>query len=168
MQLESTLEGRRRQSASDDWLMVGTRRVRLFCVRNLRARRYVLRLKADGVARVTVPRGGSVTEAKRFAERQSAWLEKQLLRQASAPARSSEWPPGTEIYFRGQRVRLELSGPGEIRFGSETLLVSGTLTDLRPAVERHLRRLAACRRWCRLTEVKRVVRNAAKQPLSDI
>src|SRR5262245_21716362 len=74
--------GSRRESGEpqikQEWLQVGARRVALQTVRHRRARRYVLRLNRDGVARVTVPRGGSIAEAKRFASRHTAWLEKQL------------------------------------------------------------------------------------------
>ena len=132
--------------SDDHWLAAGTRRVRLCFVRNRRARRYILRLRSDGAARVTVPRGGSVAEAKRFAERNVAWLERQLLRQALRPPRPATWPLGTEIYFRGERVRLEPAAngePGLIRFGSEALRIVDTPDDLRPVIERHLRKLAA-------------------------
>ena len=70
-----------------NWLRVGARQVRLCFVRNRRARRYILRLRPDGAARVTVPRGGSLAEANRFAERNVTWLEQQLLRQALRPRR---------------------------------------------------------------------------------
>ncbi len=143
MQLEWFFSRERKEQVEGDWLFVGAQRVRLCFVRNRRARRYVLRLKPDGVARLTVPRGGSVGEARRFAERQTAWLQKQLLRQATMPVRSSEWLLGTEIYFRGQLVRLELSAPGEVRFGTETISVPDAAADMRPGVERHLRQLAA-------------------------
>ena len=43
-----------------EWLSVGGRKIRLVLARHRRARRYVLRLRADGAARVTIPRGGSV------------------------------------------------------------------------------------------------------------
>jgi len=130
----------------DDWLEVGTRRVRLCFVRNRRARRYILRLRPDGTARVTVPRGGSLAEAKRFAERNIAWLEQQLLRQAMQPRRPLPWSLGTEILFRGQGVRLEPGENGEaglIRFDGEVVATSEGSDDLRPAIEQHLRRLAA-------------------------
>jgi hypothetical protein len=132
--------------ADEDWLHIGGRGVRLWLVRNRRARRYVLRLRPDGAARVTIPRGGSEVEAKRFAERNAAWLEQQLLRQATRPRGPQAWPMGTEILFRGERVRLE-PGDGEqggvVRFGSEAVRVTEANADLRPAVERHLRKLAA-------------------------
>jgi len=52
---------------------------------------------------------------------------------------------GTEILFRGDRVRLEAGAEaqgGLVRFGGEAVRVPDTAADLRPAVERHLRRLA--------------------------
>ena len=130
----------------EQWLRVGARPVRLWLVRNRRARRYVLRLRPDGAARVTIPRGGSAAEAKRFAERNAAWLEKQLLRQATRPRGPQAWMAGTEILLRGERVLL-VAGDGEqggvVRFGSEWVRVPEAAGDLRPAVERHLRQLAA-------------------------
>ena len=53
---------------------------------------------------------------------------------------------GTEIFFRGERVRLEPGENGEaglVRFGGEVVPVADAAGDLRPAIERHLRRLAA-------------------------
>lgn len=139
--------GLRQPTASEDhWLVAGTRRVRLWLVHNQRARRYVLRLRPDGAARVTVPRGGSLAEAKRFAERNAAWLEQQLLRQALRPQRPATWLAGMEIFFRGERVRLEQGANGEaglVRFASEVVPVTDTAGDLRPAIEGHLRKLAA-------------------------
>jgi predicted metal-dependent hydrolase len=129
----------------DHWLFVGARPVRLRFARNRRARRYVLRLRPDGSARVTIPRGGSLAEAKSFAAKNAAWLERQLFRQALRPPRPEPWRAGTEILFRGDRVRLEL-GPGSqaglVRFGGEVVPIGEATGDLRPAIERHLWRLA--------------------------
>jgi predicted metal-dependent hydrolase len=130
----------------ESWLRVGPRQVRLCFVRNRRARRYILRLRPDGAARVTIPRGGSLAEANRFAERNVTWLEQQLLRQALRPRRPETWSAGTEIFFRGERVRLESGSNGEaglVRFGSEGVPIADATGDLRPAIERHLWRLAA-------------------------
>jgi predicted metal-dependent hydrolase len=49
-------------------------------VRHPRARRYVVRVRADGSVRVTIPRWGSKREAVAFAEQQRGWIEKQLAR----------------------------------------------------------------------------------------
>src|SRR5215475_5669779 len=82
-------------AAKRDWLQVGSRRIPLQTVRHRRARRYVLRLGRDGTARVTIPRGGSIADAKQFAARNILWLEKQLLRQASHPPGPKPWQVGT-------------------------------------------------------------------------
>jgi hypothetical protein len=127
-------------------LLIGARRVRLWLVRNRRARRYVLRLRPDGAARVTIPRGGSLAGGRRFAERNVAWLEQQLLRRAAQPCQPAQWLAGAEIVFRGECVRLETDAEGQggsVRFGAETVRVADAADDLRPAIERHLRRLAA-------------------------
>lgn len=114
--------------------------------RNRRARRYILRLGADGSARVTVPRGGTVAEAVQFAQRNAAWIEKELLRLATRSPRPRAWLLGTEFLFRGQLVRLEAGADGQgglVCFGQESLHVPDAAADLRPAVERRLRALAA-------------------------
>jgi predicted metal-dependent hydrolase len=146
VQLEWLLGPKPPAPTEEHWLVAGTRRVRLCFVRNRRARRYILRLRPDGAARVTVPRAGSLAEAHRFAARNVAWLEKQLLRHAQRPDRPQTWQAGTEVFFRGERVRLEPGANGQaglIHLGSETIPVADPAADLRPPVERHLRRLAA-------------------------
>lgn len=126
-------------------LQVGGRSVRLLLARNPRARRYILRVRPDGAARVTIPRGGSVAEARRFVVRHAAWIERQLLRQASRPSRLRGWNFGTEILMRGVPVRLERptgAAAGEVQIGKEVLPATPAADDLRPLVERHLRELA--------------------------
>ena len=57
-----------------------------YFVRHRRARRYVLRVDADGRVRVTIPRGGSRREAEAFAGRHAAWIARQRARlRADAP-----------------------------------------------------------------------------------
>ena len=146
VQLEWLFGPRPTAPPDDHWLVAGTRRVRLCFVRNRRARRYILRLRPDGAARVTVPRGGSLGEARRFAERNLGWLEQQLLRQATQPHQPLPWPLGTDIFFRGQRVPLALGENGDagvIRFADQVVAAADAGGDLRPAIERHLRNVAA-------------------------
>lgn len=129
---------------SEHWLQAGEHRVRVCLVRNRRARRYILRLRADGLARLTVPRGGSDAEALGFAAQHAGWLERQIARRAAESVRPALWQIGTPILFRGQLVRLEPAaehGPGWIRLGGD--LVQAREPDLRPAVEWYLRNLAA-------------------------
>ena len=144
---------------SDAWLSVGARPVRLCLVRNRRARRYILRLRPDGAARVTVPRGGTEAEARQFADQHRGWIEKQLQRQAAQPAQAKCWRLGSEILFRGQNVRLEAGTNGEtglLRFADQIVPVPNLDGDLRGAVERHLWRLAAGELTARLLELAAV------------
>jgi len=57
---------------------------RVHFVRVRRARRYIMRVRPDGDLRVTIPRGGSKSEARRFADRHLAWAERQRARQLAA------------------------------------------------------------------------------------
>lgn len=144
VQLEFILNPFRR-SSKDELLEVNGRQIPLALHRNPRARRYVLRLRPNGLARVTIPRGGSVTEARRFVERNKDWLERQLLRLAARPNRPAEWMIGTEILFRGEQVKIEAGVNGDggrIRLGNE-LIKAANAANLRPIFEKHLWKLAA-------------------------
>jgi predicted metal-dependent hydrolase len=57
---------------------------RIHFVRMRQARRYVMRVRPDGDLRVTIPRGGSKAEARRFAERHAEWARKQRSRMLAA------------------------------------------------------------------------------------
>jgi predicted metal-dependent hydrolase len=124
-------------------LTVGARQLPLQMVRHPRARRYLLRLRADGTARVTIPRGGTAGAAREFVQRSLPWLQNQLARLDAHPVKPADWHIGTEILFRGQLTRLAADAGGRICFAGESVKVSGLDGDLRPAIERHLRRLAA-------------------------
>jgi predicted metal-dependent hydrolase len=52
----------------------------LVFTRHVKARRYIIRVADDGTVRVTLPRWGSMREAREFAARERAWIEKQLRR----------------------------------------------------------------------------------------
>lgn len=146
MQFEFLFRRPARSTVAGDFLVVGARPIQLVFVRNPRARRYVLRLRPDGVARVTVPRGGSQTEALRFAERNRSWLAQQVEKLANRPKGRREWPIGTEILLRGEPVKIEADTNGRsgtVRLGSETIRVPATQGDLRRLIEHYLRNLAA-------------------------
>ncbi len=53
-------------------------------VRMRNARRYVMRVRPDGALRVTIPRGGSRAEARRFAERHRDWALRQRSKMLAA------------------------------------------------------------------------------------
>jgi hypothetical protein len=126
-------------------LPVGLQPLPLLMVRNPRARRYLLRLRPDGTARVTIPRGGSSEVARQFVERHANWLERQFQRLQAQPRKPAVWTTGTEILLRGDAVRIAAGfsdKSGIIRFGGESIRVSNPTADLRSAIEGHLRQLA--------------------------
>ena len=107
-------------------------------MRNRKARRYILRLMPEGIARVTIPRGGTVEYAVEFARKNSRWLERQL--QRTPP----EWKHGTAILFRGVPQQIQIvpgQGGWRITFaGLEFEVVSQS--EVRPAIEAELRAAA--------------------------
>ena len=132
-----------RPAPTTEALQVGSRTAPLLMVPHPRARRYLLRLRPDGTIRVTIPRHGSLSAARDFAARNVGWLEQQFQQLAARPQTPARWNLETEIYFRGERVRLGTEADGSISFGTERLPVSAAAGDLRPAIEKHLRHLAA-------------------------
>lgn len=77
-------------------------------VRHPRARRYVLRLQADGTPRVTIPRWGSKREALAFLHAQQDWVARERARQVErARARPSrDWVDGAAVLLDGRPVTL--------------------------------------------------------------
>jgi predicted metal-dependent hydrolase len=126
-----------------DVLRVGSRSVPLLFIHHPRARRYLLRLRADGVARVTIPRRGSISAARDFAARNIAWLELQFQRLAVQPKTPVEWKTGTEIFFRGEPVRIEMNPDGAVCLGFEQIKTPAATADFRPLIQKHLQQLAA-------------------------
>ena len=92
-------------------------------VRHKRARRYILRVDAEGRVRVTIPRGGSKRDAEAFAARHQQWIARQRARLAmAAPAQSMQ-------ERRDARVRAKAELPPRLRelaaqFGMQVVKVS--------------------------------------------
>jgi predicted metal-dependent hydrolase len=125
-------------------LPLGARWVSVQFVHNPRARRYLLRVKADGEARVTVPRQGSWEEAERFVRRHQGWLEQQLIQVANRPVIDHTWKVGTSFIWRGEPVELQASPDGKaILFLQYSIPMSHANIGLQRLVEVRLRRLAA-------------------------
>lgn len=124
-------------------MAVGEKSVPLLFVVNPRSKRYILRVRPDGTARVTIPRRGSLRAAREFAGRNVAWLSQQLQRLAARPARNKAWNIGSESLFRAETVRI-VAGveSGSVTFGDQTFRVNETGEDVRPKIERHMRSLA--------------------------
>ena len=81
-------------------------------VRHPRARRYVIRVRADGTVRVTVPRWGSRRHAELFAEQQRPWIERQ---KATVDANRINEPAFTAEEIREFRRRADRELPAELR-----------------------------------------------------
>jgi predicted metal-dependent hydrolase len=83
-------------------------------VRHRRARRYILRVLADGTVRVTLPRWGVKRDALAFVETSRAWIAQQLTRrQQQAPP--TAWAHGTQILIDGRPATLRVESSGDRR-----------------------------------------------------
>jgi hypothetical protein len=134
-------------------------------VRSPRARRYILRLRPDGVVRVTIPARGSRREALEVIERNRSWIERQW-RQRMAERRAHDlWQDGTRILFRGHEVTLAVWSTHDgwlVRFADQTVRV-GPNIRIRDAVEGRLRDLAEHELAPRLRDFARQHGLAVKQ-----
>jgi predicted metal-dependent hydrolase len=110
--------------------------------RNPRARRYILRLSPDGTIKVTIPAFGSKREGRAFVERNRPWLERQQQRLADRPQPNGALSAGDRFLFRGEKVLLGLLSPTSLSLGNETIEIPAATQNLRPIIEKHLRRLA--------------------------
>jgi predicted metal-dependent hydrolase len=77
-------------------------------IRHPRARRYVVRVRADGTVRVTIPRWGSRREAEVFANSQRSWIAKQLARLAEDHAQPRALLPAEVVQERRAQAVREL------------------------------------------------------------
>jgi hypothetical protein len=130
-------------------------------VRHRRARHYILRLREDGVVRVTVPWHGSRAEAERFLVERREWVTRERQRRERvAGHRRGSWRAGTLVWLRGIEVPIEMTPSGgrfRVTFGSESLTVPALeAASLRSRVEAHLRRLASRELPPRLSGLARV------------
>jgi hypothetical protein len=76
-------------------------------VRHPRARRYVVSVREDGRVRVTLPRWGSMREAREFVGRLDTWIERQR-RRLEADRRKTPRVPDTDRRGAMDRARREL------------------------------------------------------------
>jgi predicted metal-dependent hydrolase len=127
-------------------------------VRSLRARRYLLRLDADGTARLVIPRRGSQAEALRFLERSRTWLERRHQRWLAQRIERHPWHDGATFLFRGELVPIRITDDlfgSTVTFAGEVLRQVGPAADYRAAIQKHLRALAECELPARTRELAR-------------
>ena len=130
-------------------------------VRRRSARHYILRLRDDGVVRVTVPWHGSRAEAERFLVARREWVARERhRRESSGGHRRGPWRAGTMVLLRGVDVPIAVTPAGgrfRVTFGDESLTVAPLeAAHLRGRVESHLRHLAARELPARLSELARL------------
>ncbi|HUF47242.1 MAG TPA: SprT family zinc-dependent metalloprotease [Vicinamibacterales bacterium] len=102
------------------------------------ARRYIVRVTADAIVRLTVPHGAPIARGVAFATRQSAWIAREWKRQQT---RTAAWNVGDRCWFRGEQVAVGIAGDRALVGGIDV----GSLdpdAGLRASVERGLRELA--------------------------
>jgi hypothetical protein len=118
---------------------IAGRDVPVTIARHRLARRYVVRVSADGGLRLTVPRGASLAGGFAFAARQADWITREMARHR---ARSAPWVTGSRAWFRGAEVPITVT-PASATIGPETVALDSPDTDVRALIETRLRRLAA-------------------------
>lgn len=123
----------------------GGRPISIQFVRHPRARRYRLTWLRDGRARCTLPRRGSMAEARRFVERCREWITTRVEQTTPGAPTSTAWGVGTRLYFRGTETPLqEEPGAGQLRLADFVFKAPRQPTsDLRKHVQLALRWLAA-------------------------
>lgn len=113
-------------------------------VRNLRARRYILRVLPDSSVRVTIPRNGSRREAEAFVRTRTRWIDDRR-REIEAARRQTQWVAGELVWWRGERRPVEVTSRDDgavlVRCGDLEVLTARR-DDYRPVLEPLMRRHA--------------------------
>jgi len=125
-------------------------------VRHPRARRYLIRVCEDGTVRVTVPRWGSKREALEFAERERAWIGKQLQKVEQQRAR-----PGAQSLLPDVERELRARAARELPQRLLELATRHSLTVVRVSVRNQRRRWGSCARGGHICLNWRLVRMPA-------
>ncbi len=114
-------------------------------VHSVRARRYRLTMRRDGVAVAVIPARGSEREARRFVEEQRGWLERARARQARRPRPAETWIIGATVLWRGAMEEIRLAAAGarpQVCVAADVFRLKTADGDLRPALEAHFARRA--------------------------
>ncbi len=136
--------------------------VPIACRWNEGARRYSLTLTRDGRPRITIPRRGTLAEARRVAARHLVWLQRQLAKFQNTRERQAAWIDDGLLMFRGELSRIERRDDPvrhPIVFAGMEIPIPSRLADTpavwRALVVRHLRELAAVELPARVIELAR-------------
>ena len=113
--------------------------------RSLRADRYRLTLRRDGVAVATIPARGSERGAQRFVEQNREWLERARTRQRQRPRSAEVWTLGTHVLWRGEMTEIRKVAEGDrptVGLAADVFRISSFAGDLRPTLAAHFLRRA--------------------------
>lgn len=129
-------------------------------VRHRRARRYIIRVLADGSVRVTLPRWGARREAVAFLERSRKWIADQQAHRAREQQACRRWRHGTEVLVAGAPQPVSVTsadGNVVIRLGDAIVAHATHLdpADVRAPIERWLRARAVAELGPRLMALAR-------------
>jgi predicted metal-dependent hydrolase len=94
-------------AAAGEVLSLPAGEISLVYVRHPRARRFRLVLRRDGTARCTIPRRGTLAEARRFVSENETWLNDTLKRHRQSPRGPGALTEGGQVPFAGQGLPLE-------------------------------------------------------------
>jgi predicted metal-dependent hydrolase len=110
-------------------------------VRHRRARRYILRVLADGTVRVTLPRWGVKRDAQAFLDASREWISRQQQRRAARRPSDMAWRDGTRILVNGESMALRVvpaGGGWQVWCGDTSVGRAASPANVRPTVERWL------------------------------
>lgn len=102
---------------------------------NRRARKYIVRVGADGGIDLTMPRSGSKRFALDFAAQHVAWIAREI---AKTGERNAPWTAGRELLYRGERTVLAVT-EGFVTWADRKARLPSPDADLRPVVVKALR-----------------------------
>jgi predicted metal-dependent hydrolase len=115
--------------------------------RHPKARRYIIRVAHDGTVRVTLPRWGSKREAREFADRERAWIEKQVRRLEEERERCAPNGAGDEgCLTREAQLALRASAKRELPPRLLELAAQHGLTVSRISIRNQRWRWGSCNR----------------------
>jgi len=107
--------------------------------KNARAKRYILRLDAEGRVVITLPSRGTQRDALAFANGHREWIESEFRKAQSVGHQLRELKDGDEVIFKGEAVRLRVVkdlGRPVLELGPHRRFIADEAMDLvRPATE---------------------------------
>jgi len=137
------------QKPPSDQIVINGHTVTILFVPNRKARNYIMRFRDNGVLRVTVPRMGSMRQARAFVSKNRDWIMKHYDKVVLSPKPQKTWENGSILLFRGEPTPLHVtrdeSGHPVLAFAQYQIKLRGDSEhgDFRPVIESYLKQIAA-------------------------